>query len=93
MIKVSVMYPAGEGNTFDMEYYLGNHVEIVNRDMGPSKVEIDKQVDGPYLVICHLYYDSMEAMKAGMDNAADALADIPNFTNSRPVVQTSEIVG
>lgn len=93
MIKVSVMYPAGEGKTFDMEYYTRDHMEIVHRDMGPSRVEIDKQIDGPYLVVCHLYYDSMEAMKAGMGNAADTLADIPNFTNSRPVVQTSELLG
>lgn len=93
MIKVSVMYPNGEGKTFDMAYYTRNHMEIVHRDMGPSKVEIDKLVDGPYLAIGHFYYDSMESMQAGMGNAGDALADIPNFTNCQPVVQTSEIVG
>ncbi len=93
MIKVTVMYPAGEGKTFDMEYYANDHMDIVRRDMGPSRLEIDKQVDGPYLAMVHLYFDSMEAMQAGMGNAADALADIPNFTNAEPVVQTSEVVG
>jgi len=92
MIKVSVMYPAGEGKSFDMEYYAKNHMEIVHRDIGPSKIEIDRQIDGPYLAIGHLYFDSMEAMQAGMGNAADALADIPNFTNCEPAVQTSELM-
>ncbi len=93
MIKVSVVYPNGEGRTFDMEYYAKNHMDIVNRDMSPSRIEIDKLVDGPYLAVGHLYFDSMEAMKAGMGNAAEALADIANFTNCEPVVQTSEVVG
>lgn len=93
MIKVSVMYPDGEGKTFDMDYYASTHMDIVNRVMKPSRGEIDKQVNGPYLAVGHLYFDSMEAMKTGMGNAAEALADIPNFTNCEPVVQTSEIVG
>lgn len=92
MIKVSVMYPAGEGKTFDFDYYLGSHMALVERDMKPTRTEVDKHVDGPYLAIGHLYYDSTEAMQAGMGNAKEALADIPNFTNSQPVVQTSEIV-
>ena len=92
MIKVSVMYPAGEGNTFDMAYYANTHMELVHRDMGPSRVEIDQQVNGPYLAIGNLYFESMDAMKAGMNNAAEVLADIPNFTNCEPVVQTSEVV-
>ena len=41
MIKVSVIYPAGEGKTFDMEYYRTKHMDIVQRVMpGLVKVEI-----------------------------------------------------
>ncbi len=93
MIKVSVMYPAGEGKTFDMEYYKSKHMEIVDRVMKPERTECDLGADGPYMAIGHLYFASMDAMKAGMGGAGEALADVPNFTNIEPVVQTSEIVG
>ncbi len=92
MIKVSVMYPDGEGKTFDMDYYMSTHMEIVNRVMQPIRGEVDRQINGPYLAVGHFYYESMDAMKAGMGNAGEALADLPNFTNCEPVVQTSEIV-
>lgn len=92
MIKVSVMYPSGEGKTFDMDYYLAAHMDIVERDMGVAKIEVDKSVDGPYLAVGHLYFSSLEAMQSGMGNAGAALADMVNFTNTEPVVQTSEVV-
>jgi len=34
----------------------------------------------------------MEAMQAGMGGAGEALADIPNFTNTESAVQVSQIV-
>ena len=29
MIKLSVMYPNGEGKTFDMDYYCNKHIPMV----------------------------------------------------------------
>ena len=29
MIKVSVLYPNGEGKNFDMDYYCNQHVQLV----------------------------------------------------------------
>lgn len=92
MIKVSVMYPAGEGKSFDMDYYRSTHMDIVERTMTPAKIEIDQGSDGPYLAIGHLYWNTREDAAAGLGNMAEAGADIPNFTNAAPVVQTSEIV-
>ena len=95
MIKLSVMYPAGDDGTFDMDYYKDKHMEIVNRVLKPTRVEIDKGTDGqPFLAVGHLYFDSAEAMQAAMGNpdAAEAMADIPNFTNTRPQIQISEVV-
>lgn len=92
MIRVSVMYPKSDGATFDMEYYKTKHMEIVGRTMKPSRWEIDQGVDGPYLAIGHLFFDSMEALGAGMGDAGEALADIPNFTNTEAAMQVSEVV-
>ena len=92
MIKVSVMYPKGDDATFDMEYYKTKHFEIVDRTMKPAKWDIESGIDGPYMAIGNLYFDSMEALQAGMGGGAEAMEDVPNFTNVTSTVQVSEIV-
>ncbi len=34
MIKVSVLYPNGEGKKFDMDYYLDKHFPLVEETLG-----------------------------------------------------------
>jgi uncharacterized protein (TIGR02118 family) len=92
MIKVSVLYPKGEGITFDMDYYKDTHMEIVNRTMKPTKIEIDSGIDGPYIAVGHLYFDSQEAMGAGLAEAGEATADVANFTNASAAFQISQLV-
>jgi len=92
MIKVSVMYPKGDDATFDMEYYKTKHMEIVDRTMKPAKWDIESGIDGPYVAIGNLYFESMEALQAGMAAAGEAQADVPNFSNITSAVQVSEIV-
>ncbi len=92
MIKVSVMYPNGDDATFDMEYYKTKHMEIVDRAMKPTRWDIESGLNGPYLAIGNLYFDSMEAMQAGMGGAGEAQDDVPNFTNITSTVQVSQIV-
>ena len=92
MIRVSVMYPKSEGSTFDMEYYKTTHMEIVDRTIQPTRWEIDEGMDGPYMAIGHLFFDSPEAMQASMGDAGEALADIPNFTNAEAATQVSTVV-
>ena len=36
MIKVSVLYPAGAGKKFNMEYYLGTHMPMVRSKLGAA---------------------------------------------------------
>ncbi len=94
MIRVSVYYPAGEGSTFDLDYYKVKHREIVMRVLGCDKFEIDKAVSGPNMAVGHLYFSSMEAMQQAMGNpdGAEAMTDVPNFTNVEPVIQIGELV-
>lgn len=95
MIKVSVLYPASEGSTFDMEYYKTKHREIVERVLGPVQFECEEGLEGqPFMATGHLIYDSMEAMQAGMGspNAAEAQNDVPNFTNITPQIQIGQSV-
>jgi uncharacterized protein (TIGR02118 family) len=92
MIKVSVLYPAGDDATFDMDYYKTTHMEIVERTMKPSKIEIEDGQNGPYIAIGSLYFDSPEAMQAGVGASGEAMADVSNFTNTTAAMQVSAIV-
>ena len=65
---------------------------IVDASMKPTRWEIDSGVDGPYMAIGHLFYESMDAMGAAMGGAGDAMADVPNFTNIESAIQISEII-
>lgn len=94
MIRVSVFYPSSEGSTFDHDYYRNTHVPLVKETWGVTKAEIDKGVDGPYVAAVHLEFDSLDALGAAMaaEGTAAVMADVANYTNITPVLQTSEIV-
>ena len=94
MIRLSVLYPAGEGATFDHDYYRETHVPLAMRAWGLSEAEIDKGVDGPYVAAVHFEFDSVDALGAAMaaEATGEVLADVANYTNIAPVLQTSEIV-
>ncbi|HEX2576098.1 MAG TPA: EthD family reductase [Aquihabitans sp.] len=95
MIRLSVLYPATEGATFDHDYYRDHHVPLAVRTWGGPPVQIDRGVDGPYVAAVHFTFESVEAMGAAMsvDGTGDVLADVANYTTITPVMQTSEIVG
>lgn len=102
MIKVTLLYPNGEGNTFDMDYYSNKHMPMVASLLGDSlkHLAIDKGIAGrtpgeavPYLAIGYLYFDKLSAYQNSFGpNAEKILNDIPNYTNVRPVVQISEVI-
>jgi uncharacterized protein (TIGR02118 family) len=93
-IRVSVLYPAGEGNTFDMEYYKTKHRALVEEALGDVTFSVEQGLPGqPFMAAGQLLFESMEAMQAGMASprAGETQADIANFTNVTPQIQISEI--
>lgn len=95
MIRMSVSYPSGEGSTFDLNYYTSSHIPLCERVMKPSRVEVDKGINGPYVAAAHFYFDSMEAFGAAMssDEMGAVMADVANYSsNCTPVMQISEIL-
>lgn len=101
MIRVSVLYPRGEGKTFDIDYYCDKHMAMVRRLLGAALkgVAVEQGIAGgepgapaPYLAIGHLSFDSLEAFMTAFLPVADALqGDIPNYTNSQPTIQIGEV--
>ncbi len=99
MIRVSVLYPNRDGNTFDMEYYCKSHIPMAQRLLGATAVSVELGIEGglpgtaaPYLAIGHLQFESLEVFQKGiMANGQEIMADIPNYTNATPVIQISEV--
>ena len=101
MIKVSVMYPNNEGSTFDMTYYCETHMPMVRQKLGAAlkDVAVDQGIGSdepgsppPYLALCHLLFESVEAFQIAFGpNAQEFEADVPNYTNTQPTIQISEV--
>ena len=94
MIRFSVLYPETDGASFDHDYYRDSHVPLATQTWNPSRVEIDKKIDGPYVAAVHFTFDSLEAMTRALasDGTEAVRADVPNYTTIAPVRQVSEIV-
>lgn len=92
MIRMSVFYPDGDDATFDHDYYRTTHVPLAVESWGLAGAEIDKGVSGPYVAGVHFTFESMDAMNEAMASPGTGavMADVANFTNVAPVIQTSE---
>jgi uncharacterized protein (TIGR02118 family) len=101
MIKVSVLYPAGEGAKFDMDYYCKSHMPMVRRKCGAAckNVAVEQGLAGgapgappTYVAMGHLYFDSVAEFQAAFaPHAAAIMGDIANYTNVQPMIQISEV--
>jgi len=102
MIKVSVLYPNGNDKVFNMEYYCNTHAPLVAGLLGDALkgVTVEKGLAGAtggspaiYIAMGNMYFDSLEEFgKAFGPNAEKIKGDMPNFTNSHPIIQISEVM-
>jgi len=102
MIKVSVLYPGGNGKTFDMDYYCNKHMPMAKELVGETMkgATVEKGIAGgtpdspaPYAAVASLYFDSIEAFQTAFGPHMDTLsADVSNFTNIEPIIQISEVI-
>lgn len=101
MIKVSVMYPNGPDAQFDQAYYCDRHMPMVKKLMGDALqyYTVDRALPGqsdanvPYIAAGHLFCASLDAFNAGFGpHTKEIMADIPNYTNLKPVMQFSEVL-
>jgi len=101
MVKVSVLYPGGDGSTFNMDYYLNHHVPMVRAKLGTAckSAAVEQGLGGAtpgsppaFSAMGHLYFASVEAFQAAFSpHAAAIMGDIPNYTNVQPTIQVSEV--
>jgi uncharacterized protein (TIGR02118 family) len=101
MIKVSVLYPNTAGSRFDLPYYLDTHIAMVRQKLGAALkgVSVEEGLGGvqpgsppAYVVMGHLLFDSVEAFQQSFGPHSEAIVgDIPNYTNTQPTIQVSEV--
>lgn len=101
MIKVSVMYPHSATAKFDIDYYVKSHMPMVKSKLGPAlkSMAVEHGLAGgspgappAFVAMGHLYFDSVEAFQSAFGPpSAEILADIPNYTNTQPVLQISDV--
>ena len=101
MIKVTILYPNAPDARFDMKYYVTHHMPMVRDKCAPEcrSIAAESGLAGGepgsqalYIAVGHLTFDSMAAFQKSFGpNAAEILADIPNYTNTKPILQIGEI--
>lgn len=101
MIRVSVLYPNGEGKKFDMAYYLSKHMPMVKRELGAAckRLDVDQGMGAAepgskptFVAMAHLAFDSVEEFQKAFGPRADAImGDVPNYTDIQPIMQISEV--
>jgi uncharacterized protein (TIGR02118 family) len=85
-----------------MDYYLNKHMPMVAGLLGDTVkgATVEKGLVGgtpgapaEYAAIGNLYFDSIEAFEKSFGANVDSImADMPNYTNSEPILQISEVM-
>ena len=100
-VSLQVLYPIGDGTTFDYDYYLNTHMPLVGKCIGEhiqSTLVTKGVAGGPdtaagYHAIATIVFADQSAMDSAMPNIGPAVEDIPNFTNAQPEMLIGEVVG
>lgn len=99
-LSLQVMYPIKEDTHFDFDYYANKHMPIVGEALGQyvDQVIASKGIAGgpdvppPFYMVATIIFENQEKLDAALANIGVAVEDIPNFTNSEPVMLISEVV-
>jgi uncharacterized protein (TIGR02118 family) len=101
MIKVTVFYPNTAGSTFDMPYYLDKHMPMVRQKLGSALkgASVEQGLGGgepgsppPYLAMGAPRLRIGRSVPTRLGTHAEAIVgDVPNYTNTQPAIQVSDV--
>jgi uncharacterized protein (TIGR02118 family) len=95
------MYPNSASATFDIDYYCNTHIPMAEKlladalkgctvDYGLAGGAADESA--PFIAIGHLSFNSVaDFQNAFGPHAKQIMSDVPNYTNTQPQIQISEI--
>lgn len=100
-LSMQVLYPAGEGITFDLDYYRDTHMALVHQHMGPHIDQVivtEGKAGGPgvpagYHAIATMTFADKPAFDAAMQAAGPVMADLPNFYSTEPQMLIGKVIG
>ncbi|MEP4196560.1 MAG: EthD family reductase [Aliishimia sp.] len=100
-LSLQVIYPISDDTHFDMDYYLGTHMGLVDTHMGAhigSTLVTKGLAGGPdappgIYAIASMMFTDQAAMDAALGASAPVMGDIPNFTDVQPQILIGEVVG
>ncbi len=100
-VSMQVIYPIGDDTSFDYDYYLNTHMALVGEHFGPhiERTLVTKGLAGGpdtppgSYAIATIVFKDQAAFDAAMSAAKPVLADIPNFTSSKPDILIGEVIG
>lgn len=102
MLRMSVLYPAGDELTFDWDYYTSEHMQLVNDRWGEHMArpaEVARGLSGvpkgdpAFAALTVVYFADRDALNAALKaGGMDIPNDIPNFYPGQPVMQVDEVV-
>lgn len=101
MIRVSVLYPNEQGARFDTSYYFARHMPMVASKLGAAvkTTSVDQGLAGAapdsppaFVMMAHFTFESTSTFQAAFGpHATEIMADIPNYTSIKPIIQISEV--
>ena len=98
--SLQVLYPITESTNFDYDCYFGKHMAIVGENIGEymeSSVVIKGIAGGPDVpapdyAIATLVFKDKPALDGALSKIEKPVADIANFTNTKPIMLIGEVV-
>ena len=98
--SLQVLCPITESTNFDYDYYFGKHITIVGENIGEymessvvTKGIAGPDIPAPYYAIATLVFKDKSALHGALSKIDKPVADIANFTNTKPIMLIGEAVG
>lgn len=103
MVKISIMYLNEPDKKFDYDYYLNNHIpatiKVIKDHPDFEGISVVRGVslttpgsEPAYLAACYINFASQKGfLEAFMPHAAELQADMPNYTDIKPITQFNKI--
>jgi uncharacterized protein (TIGR02118 family) len=106
---LTILYPGGEGQTFNADYYRDHHLKLIMKLYGKSiqRFELRTVVPGPapaagaqtppekrYAAAINIWINDLAAFNAlNQQHGPTLIKDVPNFTNGQPTIQYDKVYG
>lgn len=100
---LTIVYPAGEGITFNADYYRDHHLTLIMGLYGDSieRFELRRVAPAPagmpaapFAAAINIWIADLAAFDANnQKHGPQLIADVPNFTNAQPTIQNDAVHG